>query len=178
MNLPNKLTVLRVFMIPLFLYFILLSPLKENYNYFAILVFVIASFTDFLDGYIARKNNLVTNFGKFMDPLADKLLVSSALISLTALGELNVLVVIVILSREFIITGFRTVAADAGIVISASKWGKAKTVSQMIMIPYIMLFLEGPTFSIIEVNLVLLATLLTIYSGYDYIRLNKDVLKA
>ncbi len=178
MNLPNKLTVLRVFMIPLFLYFILLSPFKENYNYLAIAVFVIASFTDFLDGYIARKYNLVTNFGKFMDPLADKLLVSSALISLTYLGELNVIVVIIILSREFIITGFRTVASDAGIVIAASKWGKAKTVSQMIMIPYIMLFLNSPTAYILEFNLVIIATVLTIYSGYDYIKLNREVLKA
>ncbi len=178
MNLPNKLTVLRVLMIPFFLYFILLSPLMENYNYIAIFVFIAASFTDFLDGHIARKHNLVTNFGKFMDPLADKLLVASALISLTALGELNVLVVIIILSREFIITGFRTVAADAGIVIAASKWGKAKTVSQMIMIPYVMLFLEGPVFNVIEVNLVIIATVLTIYSGFDYIKLNKDVLKA
>ncbi len=177
MNLPNKLTVLRVLMIPFFLYFILLSPLKDNYNYFAIAVFIIASFTDFLDGYIARKHNLVTNFGKFMDPLADKLLVSSALISLTYLDELNVLVVIIILSREFIITGFRTVASDAGIVIAASKWGKAKTVSQMIMIPYVMLFLNSPSAYIIEFNLVAISTILTIYSGYDYIKLNRDVLK-
>ncbi len=178
MNLPNKLTVLRVLMIPFFLFFILFSPIYSGYNYIAIAIFLIASFTDFLDGYIARKHNLVTNFGKFMDPLADKLLVSSALIALTALNELNVLVVIIIISREFIITGFRTVASDAGIVIAASKWGKLKTISQMIMIPYIMLFLEGTIPFYIEVNLVIISTFLAIYSGLDYIRLNKSVLKS
>ncbi len=178
MNLPNKLTVLRVLMIPFFLYFILLSPVYENFNYIAIAIFLVASFTDFLDGYIARKHNLVTNFGKFMDPLADKLLVSAALISLTALNELNVVVVIIIISREFIITGFRTVASDAGIVIAASKWGKLKTISQMIMIPYVMLFLDGSVANIVELNLVLISTFLAIYSGLDYILLNKQVLKA
>lgn len=178
MNLPNKLTILRVLMIPFFLFFILLAPTHENYNYIAIFIFILASFTDFLDGYIARKHNLVTNFGKFMDPLADKLLVSSALISLCALGYLNTVVVIIIISREFIITGFRTVASDAGIVIAASKYGKMKTISQMIMIPYVMLFLQGQPFDLIQSILVLITVVFTIYSGYDYIHLNKDVLKA
>ncbi len=178
MNLPNKLTVLRVLMIPFFLFFILLSPIRENYNYIAIVIFLLASFTDFLDGYIARKYNLVSNFGKFMDPLADKLLVSSALICLTVLGELNVIVVIIIISREFIITGFRTVASDAGIVIAASKYGKLKTISQMILIPYLMLGLNGYISDIIEFNLVIITLVLTIYSAYDYIVLNKEVLKA
>ncbi len=178
MNLPNKLTIVRVLMIPFFLYFILLAPSKEYYNYYAIAVFLIASFTDFLDGYIARKYNLVTNFGKFMDPLADKLLVSSALISLCALDMLNVVVVIVIISREFIITGFRTVASDAGIVIAASKYGKLKTISQMILIPYVMLNLQGSPFDLIQTILVAITVIFTIYSGFDYIYLNKQVLKA
>ncbi len=178
MNLPNKLTVLRVLMIPFFLYFILLSNTFDNYNYIAMAIFIIASFTDFLDGFIARKYNLVTNFGKFMDPLADKLLVCSALISLCYLDLLNVLVVIIIISREFIITGFRTVASDAGIVIAASKYGKLKTISQMILIPYLMLNLSGGVFYIIEINLVLITVIFTLYSAYDYIHLNKDVLKA
>ncbi len=177
MNLPNKLTILRVLMIPFFLYFILLSPIYDNYNYIAIVIFLGASFTDFLDGYIARRDNLVTNFGKFMDPLADKLLVCSALVSLVALERLNVIVVIIIISREFIITGFRTVASDAGVVIAASKYGKMKTISQMIMIPYVMLNLQGDVFNLIQINLVLIATAFTIYSGFDYIYLNRNVLK-
>ncbi len=177
MNLPNKLTILRVLMIPFFLFFILLSPIYENYNYIAIVIFLAASFTDFLDGYIARRDNLVTNFGKFMDPLADKLLVCSALVSLVALGSLNVVVVIIIISREFIITGFRTVASDAGVVIAASKFGKLKTISQMIMIPYVMLNLQGDVFQLIQTNLVIIATAFTIYSGFDYIYLNRNVLK-
>ncbi len=177
MNLPNRLTILRVLMIPFFLYFILLSPIRENYNYIAIVIFLVASFTDFLDGYIARKHNLVTNFGKFMDPLADKLLVCSALVSLVALDSLNVLVVIVIISREFIITGFRTVASDAGVVIAASKFGKMKTISQMILIPYVMLNLQGDVFDLIKINLVIITTAFTIYSGFDYIYLNRNVLK-
>ena len=128
MNLPNKLTVLRVIMVPFFVVFMLIPSLGGAANkYIALALFCIASFTDFLDGHLARKNNLVTNFGKFMDPLADKLLVCSALICLSSLGKLATWIVLVIIAREFIISGFRLVASDNGIVIAASYWGKFKT---------------------------------------------------
>lgn len=178
MNLPNKLTLIRALMIPFYVYFMLFYPSHESYKYIAIAIFITASFTDFLDGHIARKHNLVTNFGKFMDPLADKLLVCSALVCLTSLDMLSAIVVIVIISREFIITGFRTVAADAGIVIAASKWGKMKTVSQMVMLPYVMLDLSGGTYDIVKSVLIGITLIFTIYSAFDYIYLNKQVLKS
>lgn len=177
MNLPNKLTILRVLMIPFFLYFILLAETNENYNYIAIAIFIVASLTDTADGYIARKHNLVTNFGKFMDPLADKLLVCSALISLVYLNWLNVVAVIIIISREFIITGFRTLAADAGVVIAASKYGKMKTISQMVMIPYVMLNLQGETANYIKIFLVTITLIFTVYSAFDYLYINRKVLQ-
>ena len=132
MNLANKLTVLRVCTIPFFVLFMEIDCLGRWGNFIAVLLFIMASITDALDGHIARKYNLVTNFGKFMDPLADKLLVSAALICLV--GRIPAWIVIVIISRELIISGFRTIAADNGIVIAASMWGKVKTVFQMIMI--------------------------------------------
>ena len=128
MNLPNKLTVLRVLLIPFFVLFTLVDLIPGYSKYIAVLIFVVASLTDFLDGKIARKYNLVTNFGKFMDPLADKLLVCAALICLTAEGLLPAWMVIVIISREFIISGFRLVASDNGVVIAASYWGDRKSV--------------------------------------------------
>ena len=127
MNLPNKLTIMRVILIPFFVFF-LLSPYFPAYgNYIAVSIFIVASLTDMLDGKIARKYNLVTNFGKFMDPLADKLLVCSAMICLIELDRLAAWIVIVIIAREFIISGFRLVASDNGVVIAASYWGKFKT---------------------------------------------------
>ena len=135
MNLPNKLTLLRVIMIPIFVVVLLSSLVPAPLNrYIAVVIFILASFTDYLDGHIARKYNLVTNFGKFMDPLADKLLVSSAMISMVSMGDIPAWIVIIIISREFIITGFRLIAVENGVVIAASWWGKIKTVSQMIMI--------------------------------------------
>ena len=134
MNLPNKLTIFRVILIPFFVIFLLLDASNQTYRYIADAIFIIASLTDMLDGKIARKYNLVTNFGKFMDPLADKLLVSAAMICLIATGQLAAWIVIIIISREFIISGFRLVASDNGIVIAASYWGKLKTVFQMLMI--------------------------------------------
>ena len=134
MNLPNKLTILRVLMIPFFVLFMLLDIAGAADKWIAVALFVIASLTDFLDGYIARKYNLVSNFGKFMDPLADKLLVSAAMICLVEMGRLPAWMVIVIISREFIISGFRLIASDNGVVIAASYWGKFKTVFQMAMI--------------------------------------------
>ena len=134
MNLPNKLTILRTILIPFFLIFIYTDFWGKGNAYIAVAIFIIASLTDLLDGKIARKYNLVTNFGKFMDPLADKLLVCSALIALVDLGKLAGWIVIVIIAREFIISGFRLVASDNGVVIAASYWGKFKTTFQMIMI--------------------------------------------
>jgi CDP-diacylglycerol--glycerol-3-phosphate 3-phosphatidyltransferase len=138
---------------------------------------VIASITDFLDGKIARKYNLVTNFGKFMDPLADKLLVCSALICLIELSMIPAWVVIIIIAREFIISGFRLIASDNGVVIAASYWGKFKTTSQMIMVIVLLLNIPGPVFSVIGTVLIYLSLALTVISLIDYIIKNKDVLK-
>ena len=139
MNLPNKLTVLRVLLIPFFVWFALVDLVPGYSKYIAVLIFVVASLTDLLDGKIARKYHLVTNFGKFMDPLADKLLVCAALICLSASGMVPAWMVIIIISREFIISGFRLVASDNGVVIAASYWGKFKTTFQMLMIIVLLL---------------------------------------
>ncbi|NDO46492.1 CDP-diacylglycerol--glycerol-3-phosphate 3-phosphatidyltransferase [Clostridium sp. MD294] len=176
MNLANKLTTLRVVLIPVFLIVLLSSFLSEPFDrYVAVAIFIVASITDFLDGYIARSRNMVTNFGKFMDPLADKLLVCSALIAMVELDDLPAWVAIIILSREFAITGFRTLAMEANIVMAASWWGKIKTTTQMIMIIVVLLNING--MEIIEFILILLATFFTIVSGVDYIVKNKNVLK-
>ncbi|MBR6697812.1 MAG: CDP-diacylglycerol--glycerol-3-phosphate 3-phosphatidyltransferase [Lachnospiraceae bacterium] len=178
MNLPNKLTILRTIMIPVFLLFMLTDLIGGEYNkYIAVAIFIIASLTDLLDGKIARKYNLVTNFGKFMDPLADKLLVSAALIALTYLDMLSPWIVILIISREFIISGFRQVAADNGVVIAASMWGKYKTTFQMIMIILLILQLEIPYIDIVELVIVWIAVILTVISLIDYLVKNKDVMK-
>lgn len=175
MNLPNKLTILRVIMIPFFVFFLLLEGgANTTYRYIAAAVFIVASFTDMLDGNIARKYGLVTNFGKFMDPLADKLLVCSGLICFTALGQLSAWVVILIISREFIISGFRLVASDNGIVIAASYWGKFKTVSQMIM--SVLLIINIPALSILTTVFIWIAAILTVVSLIDYIAKNYKVL--
>ncbi|WP_313180193.1 CDP-diacylglycerol--glycerol-3-phosphate 3-phosphatidyltransferase [Lacrimispora sp.] len=175
MNLPNKLTILRVIMIPFFVLFLLLDGGgNASYRYIAAVIFIVASFTDFLDGNIARKYGLVTNFGKFMDPLADKLLVCAGLICFTALGQLSAWIVIVIISREFIISGFRLVASDNGVVIAASYWGKFKTVSQMIM--SVLLILNIPALSILTTVFIWIATILTLVSLVDYIAKNYRVL--
>ena len=177
MNLPNKLTLFRVILIPFFVFF-LLAPYFEGYgNYIVVAVFIVASITDFLDGKIARKYNLVTNFGKFMDPLADKLLVSSALICLVALNKIPAWVVIVIIAREFIISGFRLVAADNGVVIAASYWGKFKTAFQMVTVIVLILNIPGEVFAVIGTVLIYISLVLTVISLIDYIAKNKDVLK-
>ena len=143
MNLPNKLTVLRVIMVPFFVFFMLTGVGGAANKWIALIIFCVASLTDMLDGKIARARNLVTNFGKFMDPLADKLLVCSAMICMIPLGKLQAWFVIVIIAREFIISGFRLVAADNDIVIAASYWGKFKTVSQMFMLILLIADLGG-----------------------------------
>lgn len=169
MNLPNKLTVVRVLLVPIFMLFLLSETLRSTNM--ALFIFIIASITDFLDGYIARSQNLVTKFGKFMDPLADKLLVCSALICLQYLDKISPWFVMIIIAREFAITGFRILAASDGITIAASNWGKLKTNSQMLAIIVLLL----GKFTAIELPLVLLAVALTIISGIDYIVKNKQV---
>lgn len=175
MNLPNKLTVLRVLMIPFFVVFMLVDIVPGMDKWIALIIFAVASLTDLLDGKIARKYNLVTNFGKFMDPLADKLLVSSAMICLVEMGRLPAWIVIIIISREFIISGFRLVASDSGIVIAASYWGKFKTVFQMVMI-IVMIMDHGSSFVMLETILIYIALILTVVSLIDYIAKNKEVL--
>ena len=176
MNLPNKLTILRVCMIPFFVLFMLTDLGGPYGKYISVLIFAAASFTDFLDGKIARKYHLVTNFGKFMDPLADKLLVCAAMICLIEKGRLASWIVIIIISREFIISGFRLIASDNGVVIAASYWGKFKTVFQMLMIIVLILDLGG-TFVMVDTALTWAALILTVVSLVDYIAKNKGVLK-
>lgn len=191
MNLPNKLTVFRMIMVPFFVYillapvyyptgsfmYLILPPVLVTYaNYVAALIFVVASFTDFLDGYLARRDGLVTNFGKFMDPLADKLLVCSALICLIQTGLLPAWVVVIIISREFIISGFRLVASDNGVVIAASYWGKFKTVTQMVMVVVLILNFQHPLMILFANILIWLSVILTVVSLVDYVVKNKDVL--
>jgi CDP-diacylglycerol--glycerol-3-phosphate 3-phosphatidyltransferase len=175
MNIPNQLTMLRILLIIPFIILLL-----NGYYYPSAIIFIVASATDALDGHIARKHNLITNFGKIMDPLADKLLVTSAMICLVQLGEIAGWMVIVILAREFIITGLRTVAAGEGIIIAAGNSGKVKTVLQMVSLTVILLrnwpfalFTELP----IGYYLLWLAVVATIYSGLEYIIKNKQVFK-
>lgn len=175
MNLPNKLTIFRAVLIPVFLVFLYMDSLGFTGRVIAVLIFAIASFTDFLDGNIARKNNLVTNFGKFMDPLADKLLVCSALIALVDLGKIAGWIVIIIIAREFIISGFRLVASDNGVVIAASYWGKFKTVFQMIMIIVLSLDIQWQYMSIVNNVLIYISLALTLISLFDYIAKNYKV---
>lgn len=175
MNLPNKLTILRVIMIPFFVFFLLSGVGGSASKWIALVIFAAASITDTLDGYIARRDNLITDFGKFMDPLADKLLVCSAMICMIPLGKLQAWFVIVIIAREFIISGFRLVAADNDIVIAASYWGKFKTVSQMFML--ILLIADfGGAFNMIAQVLIWVSLVLTIVSLIDYIAKNVQVL--
>ncbi|MEY8219881.1 CDP-diacylglycerol--glycerol-3-phosphate 3-phosphatidyltransferase [Enterocloster aldenensis] len=175
MNLPNKLTIVRVCLIPFFVAALLFDH-GNNYTMriVANVLFILASLTDLFDGKIARKYNMVTNFGKFMDPLADKLLVCSALICLIELGQLPAWVVIVIISREFIISGFRLVAADNGVVIAASYWGKFKTTFQMIAV--ILLIFDIPALRMVTNITVVIAVALTIISLVDYVAKNYRIL--
>jgi CDP-diacylglycerol--glycerol-3-phosphate 3-phosphatidyltransferase len=205
MNLPNKLTLSRVVMVPFFVAFLLLTPQYLYFKWIAFAIFVVASLTDLLDGKLARKYNLVTNFGKFMDPLADKLLVCSALIGMSALSQrlLPAWITIIIIAREFVISGFRLIAAEKGVVIAASMWGKWKTTFQMVMICIKMLVMDiyltmpetviadklfavrnlQPMSLLSRILVVLgdvtmyIALILTIVSLIDYLIKNKTVLK-
>lgn len=174
MNLPNKLTMFRVILIPFFIVF-LLAPEIPAGNWIALGVFIVASLTDWLDGYIARKNNLVTNFGKFMDPIADKLLVCSGFICLTSLDRIPSWMVIIIIARELVIDGFRLVASDNGVVIAASYWGKFKTTFQMIAVCLMIANIEA--LSIVTTIVTWIAVILTVVSLIDYLVKNKDVMK-
>ena len=186
MNLPNKLTIFRVFLILPFVllllgesggwgwYRALFGGIPEYVDYIALAIFIIASLTDLIDGKIARKYGLVTNFGKFMDPLADKLLVCSALICLIQLGQLPAWMVIVIISREFIISGFRLVASDNGVVIAASYWGKFKTTFQMIAV--ILLIVDIRALKTVTDICVWIALALTLISLADYLKKNYKIL--
>lgn len=181
MNLPNKLTIFRVILILPFVCLLLLGNagyLGENTvvtDFIALAIFIIASLTDYLDGMIARKYNLVTNFGKFMDPLADKLLVSAAMIALVEMGRIPSYVVIIIISREFIISGFRLIASDNGVVIAASYWGKFKTVFQMLMV--CLMIANISSIQLLTSIVMWVALLLTIVSLIDYLWKNKNVMK-
>ena len=190
MNTPNKLTVARMILVPFLVLFMLTDLGGEANRYIALAIFVVASVTDWFDGKLARKYNLVTNFGKFMDPLADKLLVCSAMICLIPLGKLTAWFamicfieleklpawfVIIIIGREFIISGFRLIAAENGIVIAANYWGKFKTVSQMIMIILLLIDLGG-VFDILEQIFIWLSLALTVISLITYIWQNRSVL--
>lgn len=189
MNLPNKLTTLRVILVPFFVAALLLPEYFPNnelfggnavvWQYLALVIFIAASVTDALDGHIARKYNLITNFGKFMDPLADKLLVCSAMICLIDLKMIPSWIVVIIIAREFIISGFRLVASDNGVVIAASYWGKFKTVSQMLMIIVMIAMPKGDTgiWYMAGQILMYISLVLTIVSLVDYIVKNSEVLK-
>ena len=175
MNTPNKLTVLRMIMVPFFVLFMLTGLGGEASKWISLATFVVASTTDWLDGYLARKLNLVTNFGKFMDPLADKLLVCSAMICLIETGKLAAWIVIVIIAREFIISGFRLIASDNGVVIAASYWGKWKTTLQMIMV--CLMIANISQLQVVTDITMWVSLALTIISLVDYLVKNRAVMK-
>lgn len=175
MNTPNKLTVARMILVPFLVLFMLTDLGGEANRYIALAIFVVASVTDWFDGKLARKYNLVTNFGKFMDPLADKLLVCSAMICFIELEKLPAWFVIIIIGREFIISGFRLVASDNGVVIAASYWGKFKTTFQMLMIIYLVVDLQFAYANVVGMVLVYVALALTVISLVDYIAKNYKV---
>lgn len=192
MNLPNRITLARIFMIPVMLVFLLVNLNMDWWSYpltwgtytlplnhlIGALLFIIAASTDGIDGYLARKNNMVTNLGKLLDPLADKLLVAAVLVSLVALGKCDAWIAVVIISREFAVTGLREVALLEGSVIAASKWGKIKTITQIVAISALLLNnfpFAWVHFPFDEVA-IWVAALITIYSGIDYFIKNKNIL--
>lgn len=172
MNLPNKLTMCRIFMIPLYLIFLYLGL-----NIPALIVFIAASLTDLADGKIARSRGLITNFGKFMDPLADKLLTCSAMIAMVDLGRLEGWIVIIIIAREFTISGFRLVAANNNVVIAANYWGKWKTVFQMTMVILLTAAIPGAFFDVLTQIVKYIAVILTVVSLIVYLKQNWSVMK-
>ncbi|MEA4888273.1 MAG: CDP-diacylglycerol--glycerol-3-phosphate 3-phosphatidyltransferase [Clostridiaceae bacterium] len=198
MNLPNRLTVVRILMIPLILVFLLPLPeaawsadwnafILSNGRIVALFLFVLASITDLIDGRIARKYNLITNFGKFMDPIADKMLIISVLIAFVQTGRISALVAIIVIIREFMITGIRLVAADKGVVIAAGQLGKAKTVSQIVAIIIILAeplliwltssLIPAAWITVVGDGSMIVAVALTLISGYNYLRNSQSFLK-
>ncbi len=175
MNLPNRITIIRILMIPLYLVFILVPGIPYG-RYIAGVIFTLAAITDALDGYIARKNNLVTNFGKFMDPLADKLLVCSALICFVEFNQMPAWIAIIIIGREFIVSGFRLIASDNGVVLAAGWWGKIKTNVQIVMSVMLTVDLNFAFINILEVISIYLSVALTIISMLDYLIKNRQIL--
>ena len=181
MNLPNKLTILRVILVPVFMAFMLVIPKNTAYVTVSALIFIIASLTDTLDGYLARKNGLVTNFGKLMDPLADKMLTTAAYLGLLTMGRASCWAVMLILTREFIVSGIRLVAAGNGTVIAASVWGKAKTIFQMVSIiaAFLVMYPICPvdTGILITNILVWISAVITVISGADSVIKNLEVFR-
>jgi CDP-diacylglycerol--glycerol-3-phosphate 3-phosphatidyltransferase len=190
MNLANKLTLIRIFLVPIFLIFIAEKGIPYG-SFIATFIFILASLTDKLDGYIARSRNQITNFGKFMDPLADKLLVTAALISLVELHVVPSWAAVVIIAREFAVSGLRSIAAAQGRVIAASWWGKIKTVIQIIAIILLLLKVNihdarllkiftidnhyvKEFFAIVPMVMLMIAVVVTLLSGYDYFKKNKE----
>lgn len=176
MNLPNKLTIARMCMVPLFMIALMMNT--DASRIVATVIFALASLTDMLDGQIARKYNMVTNFGKLMDPLADKVLTAAAMICLVELGDLAAWIAVLIIFREYLITGLRSVAASENIVVAANIWGKVKTVCQMFAL--MLLMLKPQIMALCGVNiglwLMYVAVILTVYSGLDYVlKLNKQI---
>lgn len=183
MNLPNKLTVFRIILVPFFVAALLLPSLPYHYL-IALLLFAVASYTDHLDGKIARSQGLITDFGKFLDPLADKILVISALVCFVQLQLVNVWLVLIVIAREFMVTSIRLVAVDSGKVIAANQWGKAKTVSQIVAVLLVMLFQGILPFTGNEAlfywlgnGAVLISVVFTVISGWVYLRQNWDIIK-
>ena len=175
MNLPNKLTILRMIMVPFFVLFMLVPIGGPANKWIALAIFVVASLTDTLDGYIARRDHLITDFGKFMDPLADKLLVCSALICFVETDQIPAAIVIVIVARELIISGVRLIAADNGVVLAANIWGKFKTTCQMVMTVVLIADING--LEILEQILIYASLILTVISLGCYLYQNRGVLK-
>jgi len=175
MNLANKITVLRIALIPFFVFFMSTELFGEMGRWIALTIFCIAGITDLIDGYLARKYNLITSFGKFMDPLADKLLVGAAMICLVGLGQLQAWIVAVIISREFIISGFRLLAVDKGVIIVASLWGKIKTTFQITMIIVLIADFGGVFYTLGQI-LIWASLVITVISLIDYVLKNKSVL--
>lgn len=174
MNLANKITMFRFFMVPVFMVLVYLLP---DDSIIPLIVFILASASDALDGYVARKYNMITTFGKFVDPLVDKILVLTAFIMMVEKGGIPGWIVVIVVARELIITGFRTIAADKGVTIAASNLGKIKTISQMITIIFYFLYMISGKFYLIYRILVYFMAGATLVSGYDYMVKNKDVLK-
>lgn len=190
MNLANKLTLIRIFLVPVFLLFIATKDIPYG-SFIATFIFILASLTDKLDGYVARSRNQITNFGKFMDPLADKLLVTAALISLVELQVVPGWAAVVIIAREFAVSGLRSIAAAQGRVIAASWWGKIKTVIQIIAIILLLLkinihearllkifvidnYYVKEFFRVAPTIMLMVAVVITLISGYDYFKKNKE----